>query len=417
MASAEDPLDPLTEAVIKAIDLSPDLKFLVDDTGRIAFANAQAETLTGYGREELLDGTVERLVPEAARPGHARKREGFLVSGEVKAMAKGGPLRLRRKDGGEVPVEISLTPVVAGGRRYTLAIVRDVTARLALENRLAEARRLEALGQMAASLSHELNTPMTFVAQNVRFALGCTQTLTQKLGELASLLSLAAARPSALDQARELLAEVRHDPAGGCSLRELMSCISDADRGAQEATGIANTVRQTAHPGSHTVGPVSVNEVVDTAALLSRGQWKYCATLDLQLAPDVPQVTGVRAALTQAVLNLVVNAAQAISARRAQSGADLPPLGRIAVRSRRVGAFVELSIEDDGPGIPRALQPLVFRPFFTTKDPQVGTGQGLALVKRVVEHDFGGEVSFSSVEGKGCSFTLRLPVAPHLAQA
>lgn len=151
---------------------------------------------------------------------------------------------------------------------------------------------------------------------------------------------------------------------------------------------------------------MDANQVVQVAATISRGTWRHRADLELALDEDLRLVPGYPQELAQAIINLIVNASHAVEDRYSGEGCGK---GKIVVRTLNRADGIEISVQDDGAGIPEAIRDRIMEPFFTTKKAGVGTGQGLPLVHNVVTGRHGGQLSFESQVGAGTTFTLRLP--------
>jgi signal transduction histidine kinase len=168
-------------------------------------------------------------------------------------------------------------------------------------------------------------------------------------------------------------------------------------------------MKEFSHPGTVEKDPVDLNRAIENTVTVSRNEWKYVAELDLDLDPELPPVPCYVVDLNQVVLNLIVNAAHAVEARR-----DDRPMGRgrIGVSTRRAGDWVEIGVRDDGCGIPASQLGRIFDPFFTTKPVGKGTGQGLAIAHSIVVSKHGGTIHVESEVGVGTRFTVRIPLEP-----
>jgi signal transduction histidine kinase len=193
--------------------------------------------------------------------------------------------------------------------------------------------------------------------------------------------------------------------------------IDQALEGVRRIGQIVKAMREFSHPGSSDRTATDLNRSIETTVTtvtVSRNEWKYVATVELDLASDLPPVPCYADRMNQVLLNLLVNASQAIAATGAgEDGA----LGRISISTRVDGDAAEIRISDTGCGIPPELQTRIFEPFFTTKEVGKGTGQGLALAFQTVVHAHGGTISVESTVGKGATFILRLPLESALANA
>ncbi|ATE53940.1 sensor histidine kinase [Actinosynnema pretiosum] len=298
-----------------------------------------------------------------------------------------------------------------GARTGLIGVGADVSRVADLERALAQANRLEALGQLAAGVAHEINTPVQFVSDNTSFlAESFGELLTAAIATRALLTAATAAdatgsAPAAFD----LEAAVAVDAALDMDFltEEVPKAIAESQEGLGRVAGIVRALKDFSHPGAGR-GAVDVNRAIESTAHISRSEWKYEAELDLDLDPELGLVPCYESELKQVVLNLIVNAAHAVSERRAT--AEHSPLGRITVSTRRDGDQVTISVADNGTGMDEGTKLRIFEPFFTTKEVGRGTGQGLSLAYNVVVQLHGGRIDVDTHLGEGTVFTLTLPL-------
>ncbi len=250
------------------------------------------------------------------------------------------------------------------------------------------AHKLEAIGQLAAGVAHELNTPIQYVADNIEF-LSCAMDEL-----LAAVRTTLPGLPAAAAVDLERL------------LDEVPRALADAIEGLGRVTAIVSALRSFSHPSRGQREAFDLNQTVVTTIALARTEWRYVAEVTTDLDPAAPPVVGIRDELAQAFLNVIVNAAHAIADVRARGRASL---GRIDVSTRHVGDDVVIAVSDDGGGIPEAIRDHIFEPFVTTKPVGRGTGQGLALTRAVVDKH-AGTVRFEPRPGGGTTFVITLPV-------
>jgi len=207
-----------------------------------------------------------------------------------------------------------------------------------------------------------------------------------------------------VDECRALMINADLDFTRG----ELPLAIQQSLDGVAQIKKIVLAMKEFSHPGNDEKEALDVNRAIEATVLVARNEWKYVAEVELALDRTIPHVDVIPASINQVDLNLVVNAAHAIEDVVRDSGAK----GKIRISTRRVADAVEVAVEDTGCGIPADNVSRIFDPFFTTKKVGKGTGQGLAIVRRVVVDRHGGTVDVHSTVGKGTCFRVRLPLGP-----
>jgi signal transduction histidine kinase len=283
---------------------------------------------------------------------------------------------------------------------------RDVSERerALLESRLRQAQKLEAVGQLAAGIAHEINTPIQYVGDNTRFLRESFDDILSLLPKYELLRSSAAAgtlTPQLIEDV--VAAEAGVDLAFLCE--EIPQAIAQALEGVERVGGIVAAMKAFSHPGKDKV-PADINKALQTTITVCRHEWKYVADLTTAFDDSLPHVSCVIGEVNQVFINIIVNAAHAIAAKGGGSGER----GLITVETSREGNFAEVRITDTGGGIPAAVRDRVFEPFFTTKDVGKGTGQGLSISHSVIVKKHGGQLFFKSDEGGGTTFFVRLPI-------
>lgn len=294
-------------------------------------------------------------------------------------------------------------------------ISSSIERRLNLEERqnievqLRQAQKLESVGQLAAGIAHEINTPTQFVNDNTHF-LQDAYTDYSKLLETHERIAVAAADgpvpASLLDELKSQVEELDIDYLK----KEIPLAIKQSMVGLERIAKIVKAMKEFSHPGSAEKTLYDINRAIETTVDVSRNEWRYTAELIKDFDSALPQVPILIGEFNQVILNLIVNAAHAIS--DVSTGENSMGEIRIATRSEKNWVVVEVS--DNGSGISEENRKRIFDPFFTTKEVGKGTGQGLAIAWSVIVDKHGGTFGVESEKGKGTSFIIRLPIGQEI---
>jgi PAS domain S-box-containing protein len=278
-----------------------------------------------------------------------------------------------------------------------LVVFTDITERKRAEESLREserqlrlAQKLESIGQLAAGIAHEINTPVQYIGDNAQFLSSAFQDLLRVIEQ----------QPPA---AGDAIAEVDLPYLRS----EIPSAIDQMQEGVDRVAKIVRAMKRFSHPGPAEKVPNDIHQAIESTVLVSRNEWKYVADLTTDFDPEMPPVPCIVGEFNQVILNLIVNAAHAIADVVKKSGGK----GAIAIATRKNGEFAEIRVSDTGCGIPEANRSKIFDPFFTTKEVGKGTGQGLAIAHSVIVQKHRGTIHFESEMGKGTTFIIQLPLA------
>ncbi|MEP7048936.1 MAG: PAS domain-containing sensor histidine kinase [Pseudomonadota bacterium] len=273
----------------------------------------------------------------------------------------------------------------------------EAERRLLLERELRLAQKLEGIGQLAAGIAHEINTPMQYVGDNVAF-------LERAFGKIAEHLTvMETALEAAGEEARALVDTSKAQLKLGYLLANTPKALRDSKVGIQHVSSIVRAMKSFAHVDQDEKVPGDVNQAIQDTLMVAQSEYKSHAVVETDLG-GLPQIMCFPGRLNQVLLNLVVNAAHAIAEAKPAEG------GKISVTSRGEDGVIAIRIADNGAGIPEAIQHKIFDQFFTTKPVGKGTGQGLSLARSIVVDAHGGTLSFTTEPGRGTAFTIRLPV-------
>jgi PAS domain S-box-containing protein len=367
----------------------------LDEHWTMEYISDEIEAISGYPASDFVGNAVRSYAsiihPEDRRPvadaiaSSLEAADGFVI--EYRILDAAGQVRWVYEKG----------QVVLGGEGSPVwldGVILDVTERKLAEAErdrmevdLRMAQKLEAVGQLAAGIAHEINTPIQFVGDTTQFIEECFRDYRRLLAEYRAAVA------EGVDAARaERLARLEDE----VDLEYLEARLPSA---------FARAFETMSHQDRADAAPADLNEALEATLTVCRNEWKYVADVELDLA-EIPPVVCRIGDLNQVFLNLVVNAAHAI-ADKTGGGEER---GRIAVRTRPEGDRVAIEIADTGGGIPGEIRDRVFDPFFTTKEVGRGSGQGLAIARSIIDKH-GGSLSFESAPGEGTTFRITLPVA------
>jgi len=310
---------------------------------------------------------------------------------------------------GERIFKVMFSPIYDESEKMThaaLGLFEDVTDTLLAERELRQAQKLEAIGQLAAGIAHEINTPIQYVGDNIRF-------IDEAFRELASLYATLKDWLPTLEQegqASTFVQEIEKISARSdldFLLEEMPGTVAQTLEGVNRVATIVRAMREFSHPGFEEKVLTDINRALESTITVSRNEWKYVADMETGLAEDLPLLLCLPGELNQVFLNILVNAAHAI-AEATENGKK--GKGLIRVETGSSSDWIEIRISDTGGGILESIQDRIFDPFFTTKKVGKGTGQGLAIARNVVVDKHQGRLQFTTEAGKGTTFIVRLPL-------
>ncbi len=383
----------------------PDWVYFKDKNGRYLRASRSLANHVGRDPRDLIGRTNFDFFPvDLAATLHAE--EQAILATRQPMLDKEDKTTL--PDGRVVWTSTTKLPLfdLQGDLLGTFGVSRNTTnrknteqERRELELRLQLSHKLESIGMLAAGVAHEINTPTQFITDNTRFLQGAFRQLADALAAFRALL---ATTPDAAADIDRITAETELD----YNLVEIPRTLEQSLEGLGRVARIVGSLKEFSHP--HTVErcPADLNRAIETTLAVARHEWKYVADIVTQFDPSLPPVPCILDEFNQAILNLVVNACHAIDDAIKRSGADK---GVITIRTYHDEQWASIDITDTGTGIPVEIRNHIFELFFTTKRADKGTGQGLALVRTIVQHH-GGCIDFTTEVGQGTTFHIRLPL-------
>jgi PAS domain S-box-containing protein len=410
---AEEDLKQQRDYVDQIIRETPALVVGLTPKGIITFVNPSVCRHTGYDAGELIGQNWWTLLYPGDEDQQVEKLFLDLKTGPVRDYE----MVLKTRQGARRTVSWnSMSKFNERGELIELiGFGNDITerkhaegARAAMELQLRHAQKLESIGHLAAGIAHEINTPTQYVGDNLRFLETGFQDLAQLFGRYDRLLAAAKSNTVSaelIEQTEETLESSNF----GFLKTEIPKAIRQSLDGVERIARIVGAMKDFSHPGTGQKTLINLNRAIENTLVMAGNELKHVAAVEKDFDPDLPEVPCLPGEFNQVILNIVVNAAQAIS-EIAESGGK--KMGLIKLSTRVNGEWVEIRIRDTGPGIPEKIRDKIFDPFFTTKPVGKGTGQGLAICHAVVTEQHQGQLSFESEVGRGTEFLIRLPLQP-----
>lgn len=376
------------EARLRAIiEGATDAIMTISSSGEIHSVNPAFERIFNASQSEACGKPISQFLklPSAAS---GQDESATFLNADFKGEVIG-----IRPEGLSFPVELHVGSVGYDKSTTWIATARDLSERKLIEAQLVQAQKLESIGQLAAGIAHEINTPTQYIGDNLKFLRESFENLSPVLKELASN----GEQGSPVDLPY--------------LIEEIPAALQQSLDGISRVTSIVSAMKNFAHPGATEKYAVDINECVRTTATVSTNTWKYVADLELDLESNLPSVVCISNEINQVILNLIVNAAHAVEDAKREGK------GLIRVTTGCKEGWVEIAVSDTGCGMPKEVQSRIFDPFFTTKGVGRGTGQGLTLVYNMVTKRHGGYVKFQTEQGKGTTFFVGLPLSPQQADS
>lgn len=399
LQSANSLLSEIMSSVPDVI-LTCSAEFIVRSCNDAAAELLEMKPIEAVGRrvDDILPGLEARL---AALP------EGVFMP---------RPWHARRKSGETTPVDVRGHKGPVGRKIFYLLVFHDISARLheeaerkSVERQLDEMRRLEAIGSLSAGIAHEINTPIQFIGDNLDYLRDALKSIHQSYQRY-EILANAAEKDSRYTDEIASVRSFNQSVSLENLINEIVAALKESRDGIQQVRDIVLLMKEFAHPGSGGFDPVDLNAVLRNVVEICRNRRKGVADVDWDLDEALPLTPCRKGQVQQVLLNVVINAIDAVDERK-------PERGLIRIKTRAAAGFAKVYISDNGCGVPQSFREKIYDPFFTTKPVGKGTGQGLALAKDCIVKGHQGRLSLAEEAGFSTTFLIELPLkAPaHIA--
>jgi PAS domain S-box-containing protein len=389
----------------------PDVTWIADRNGQMTFISPNIERVSGHTAEDFY--RTQNYWFNQIHPDDLEMMKSAYLSLFKHNTSYDVNYRLQRKDGEWIWVhDRAVATHEKDGEMYADGVFADITERRRIEEalRLSEehlrrSQKLESIGQLAAGIAHEINTPLQYVGDNTRFTLDSFSEVSkvlEKYAEVREACQAGGPTPELMQSLDNTLAAADLEYL----LEEIPTALSQSLEGVGRVTKIVQSMKDFAHPGEDKKA-TDLNKAIESTITVARNEWKYVADLTTDFDPELPMIPCMLGEFNQVILNMIVNASHAITD---VVGDASETKGLITISTRRAGEWAEIRISDTGAGIPEKARNRIFDPFFTTKDVGKGTGQGLAISHGVIVEKHGGSIEFETELGRGTTFIVRLPV-------
>jgi signal transduction histidine kinase len=287
--------------------------------------------------------------------------------------------------------------------QLNLQLQEEMAQRERIEVELRLAQKLESIGQLAAGIAHEINTPIQYIGDNTEYLSEAFDAYLELFTKLRPIIEEGVDLSSPIAEVAEVV-----ERSGLADLADdVPDAIADTLEGVEHVASIVKSMKEFSRKGSQEKVPVDINHALETTVNVARGEWKHVAEIEWQLDEELPKVYAIGAELNQVFLNLLVNAAQAVGEANEKNGGGMGVI-RLMTQPNETGVVVTVS--DSGTGIPEGVMDQIFDPFFTTKDVGEGSGQGLSIAHSIIVDHHGGKIDVASEPGEGATFTVWLPM-------
>jgi PAS domain S-box-containing protein len=379
----------------------PAFYIALDQHGRIFAWNREARDLFGRTSEEVLGEPIDRSGIHWDTTALKKAILEVKDSGESTTLTE---VHFKKHNGMSGYLQIMIAPIEKIGDDSQVGVIItgfDYSEQMALQEQLASAQKVESIGHLAAGIAHEINSPLQFIGDNTRFLEEACNSFTHVITQAQTLSTSSTKR-----NWQEVLCELWKESNVQYFLDELPFTLSHTLEGIEQVSEIVRAMRTFTYTNAKAPVPYNLNEVILGALTLSRNGWKNIMDVSVNIDPSFPEITGYASEISQVVLNLVMNAADAIAEK---NGHNTRERGALIVTATELDNFIQIEFADTGIGISSETAGKVFERFFTTKSIGKGTGQGLAICKKIIEERHNGKISFQSIPGNGTCFTLLLP--------
>ncbi len=369
----------------------------INKKGIIIKFNHAAEIIFGYKVDEVVGENVRILMPEEIAIQHDQFLKNYLVNKQTHILGQKREIEARHKTGKNFPATLKVNELSLQGEIYFTGVIDDISEAKELAMQLSQSQKLEAVGQLASGIAHEINTPVQYIGDNL-------QALQTNFDDLQSFIAKNKdSLPQCSIERQQQWSEWEQHFDIDFILKDTPLAIKQSLEGIEQVANIVKAMKVFSHTNRATISFANINEVLKNTLIICKNEYKYIADIETYFADKLPEIPCYMNEINQVFLNLIVNAAHTIEEKKAARGV-------ITISTELKQDKLCISIKDTGGGIPKAIQDKVFNLFFTTKEVGKGSGQGLSIAYKIIVEKHHGEFYFDSIEGIGTTFHIELPL-------
>ena len=367
----------------------------INKRGIITNFNQAAEQLFGYSHDELIGKNVSHLMPTTIAKAHDGYLQRYLLTGQANIIGNRREVEAVHKDGRVFPAMLRVSPMRIDNEIFFSGVIDDISDTKSLQTQLIQAQKMEAIGQLAAGVAHEINTPIQYIRDNL-------WALNKSFSEISAYHQ--ALNALLTEEQIQQQAQLAEDHDLDFIMNDSPNAVAQSMEGLERVTEIVNAMKTFSHRDlNQAKQSINLHEALNSALTICRNSYKYIAKVETNFSDEVVNVDCYPTSLNQVLLNLIINSAHAIEECQTDRGL-------IRISTRKLDDMVDIQIQDNGAGIPQQIQDKVFNLFFTTKPVGKGTGQGLSLAHTIIVDKHQGKLFFESEAGLGTTFHIQLPL-------
>ncbi len=370
------------------------------ENDKIIYISPTIKTVLGFNPIDLEGKKISDFIFEQDKEKYKNRlnniEPGKPINNELRMLNKKGELRWIRISEKLIFKENKIVE--------SQGVMTDITEKKNLESQLIQSQKLESIGQLAAGIAHEINTPIQFIGDNTTFV---RESFTNyiRLSNIFRNMINAIEKNVNIKKYIHNYKEILNSADINFLNEEIPTALSQTLEGVARVSEIVKAMKAFSHPGVEEKTLTNINDAIKNTIIVARNEWKYIANLITDLDNSIPDIPCLPGLFNQVILNLIINACHAIEERKKIS----PEKGEIKIKTKMENNFVVIEITDNGIGIPKENETKIFDPFYTTKEVGKGTGQGLSIAYDAIVNKHNGEIYFESEKNVGTTFIIKIP--------